>query len=148
MPPLVKPKQEQKKKHMSETKKVAQAAKSNKPKVETCTAGVRFDRERGQWGILNPDMTTKQSFERGIILEATMEAKSVRKGVGCGSHTDVIGVAYGDITMNSYGGPKVPKTGFKNLEFKDGVFVNGDGERIETASVIRLMPDRKAQYRP
>lgn len=132
---------------MSETKKGANApTKQAKPAV--CVAGVRFDRAREQWGILNPDMTTKSSFERGIVLNATMEAKSVRKGVGCGASTDVIGVAYGEIHQGTYGGSSVPKTGFKNLEFKDGVFVDGDGQRIESASVIRLMPGRKATFRP
>lgn len=122
--------------------------KSNKPKVSVSQCGVRFDKSHDQWGILDSDLKAVRTFERGIIVDATMKAHNVRVGIGCGAHSDVIGAAYGEVHENTYGGDKYPKTGFKNLEFKNGVFINGEGERIEEASIIRLMPGRKATYRP
>lgn len=123
-------------------------ATTTTPTPAVCHAGVRFDRERGQWGILDKDLKVVRTFERGVILNATMEGKQVRTGMGCGAHTDVIGVAYGEVHEGSYGGSEIPKTGFRNLDFRGGVFVDGDDNRIESASVIRLMPGRKALFRP
>lgn len=121
---------------------------ATQPSPAVCHAGVRFDREKGQWGILDQNLATVRTFERGYILNATMASKQVRHGMGCGATVDVVGVAYGEVHEGTYGGASIPKTGFRNLDFKAGRFVDPDDNLIESASVIRLMPARKALFRP
>lgn len=109
-------------------------------------AFVRYDGNIGKWAVIDPVTNDpKQHFECALLENVTFSSamKKVR-GVGCGpSREEHIGIAEGDLSLH-----RKPPTvlNARNLSFRDGQFLDQNGDPITNAKRIALMPDRRAIY--
>lgn len=106
---------------------------------------VRYDASANSWAIIDATTyTPKRHFSHGIMTGVTFKPAKVRIGAGCGSRDEWIGIANGDLIVESIGNDN---HGWKNLCFNCGKFDDGSGGSIDKADQVRLMPDRRALWK-
>lgn len=107
-------------------------------------ARVRYDREHNLWALLDEEDQPIRHFTHGFMEDVKFTTKTVRQGFGCGASSTEIGIAQGTLRESVYH-PEV--TSLQNLHFSHG-FCDPNGRQLHTASVLQLMPERRAVYRP
>lgn len=111
---------------------------------------IRFDTEKQMWAELDSAFKPKRHFHYGIMSNVSFRSQPVIKHIagGCGSRghdeTTYIGIAEGDLVSNTYGSDSV---GYKNISFKEGAFAGENGEKLGTASKLRLLENRRSLYK-
>ena len=116
-----------------------------KQKYNPTQARVRWDTKIGAWAVLDHRNKPIRHFHYGFMTDVKFSSQEVEEYVGCGSSTTTtIGVADGQLVENCHGDQV---DGFKNLEFKNAKF-QSEGQPIHAASVLRLMSNRTAVFRP
>lgn len=123
------------------------SSSSNSKRKLTTTPGkvnVRYDASHSKWAIVNENGNPVEYLDRGVMTDVTFETLETKTVVGCGAHTDHIGVANGVLKI----GATSRATGLRNLDFKgkDG-FVCPEGTELTTAKILVLNPDRRAVYK-
>lgn len=115
-------------------------------------ARVRYDTEKSLWCLLDSENKPLRHFAFGYIENAVFSFAEIKKLVhvaGCGGgydreDTTTIGIATGTLREGVYH-PSV--RGLENLRFRGDSFLNGRDEVLRSASVLQLMPNRRALYR-
>jgi hypothetical protein len=117
--------------------------------VHPLHARVRFDTVVGKWAVLKEDNTPERHFDDGFMRDVTFSTATVSQRVarGCGpagvEHIQ-IGIAEGGLVEGKSCGTAA---GFHNMQFKGG-FRDERGAPVERASVVVLLADRKAVFKP
>lgn len=110
---------------------------------------IRFDTDKQMWAELDAQFKPKRHFHYGIMSNVSFRSQEIRtKITGCsydmGDNISYIGIAEGDLVSNTYGSDSV---GYKNISFKEGAFAGENGEKLGTASKIRLLENRRSLYK-
>jgi hypothetical protein len=117
-------------------------------KVKPLHCHVRWDSMKNMWCILdmkNPKAPEAiRHFETGIMRNVRFSVATVTSNSLC-VYNQSIGIAEGDLIENSYGDDGL---GFRNLGFNGAQFSDANGNKLEGASVLRLMDARTSLYKP
>lgn len=110
---------------------------------------VRYDASKDRWAVVDGKTANPvKHVEYGIMTDVDFATRSVSEvvRVGCGSETrnGTVGIATGVLFEGTTGHDLI---GWKNLGFNGETFVNEDGETLEHATKLRLMPGRRALYK-
>ena len=128
----------------TETQKQAQPTS----KIIQQTVNVRWNAECKQWSILDKNNKPRENFTHGIMKNVSFETIPVSevRRVGCASETihGTAGLARGELTIGTFG---TSIQGWKNLGFDGASFTDTNGQPIESANELRLLPERRALYR-
>lgn len=117
-------------------------------KIKPLHCHIRWDSMKNMWCILdmkNPDSPVAvRHFDTGIMRNVKFSVRTVTSNSLC-VYSQSIGIAEGDLVENSYGDDGI---GFRNLGFNGSQFSDADGNKLEGASVLRLMDARTSLYKP
>lgn len=119
-----------------------------KEAVAPTPASIRFDGSVNQWAVLDAKLKPVRHFEIGLLSNVTFRSEKVSvPAVGCGSGTNIsyAGIAEGDLQEGFMGRDH---ENYSNLQFKDGAFKDFQGNVLQSASSVILLPNRRALYQP
>lgn len=112
--------------------------------IKPTHARVRYDTNAGLWAVLNDDQTVHHHFAFGLMRNVQFQVEESVVSSGCGgSRSSYAGIAEGDLQEHFHG---TEVAGFRNLDFDGEKFVDDAKQQLKSASVLRLMGDRRAMY--
>lgn len=130
---------------------VTKAVKKALTPAPTPDVAVRYEADKKAWAVLDDQNNILETFTHGVMTNVKFITREVSTYVAaerdCGgtNHKSSFGLAVGQLKKNTHGRHS---TGFQNLEYKNNAFANAEGAPLASASIVRLMHDRKSLFRP